>query len=290
MKRTLLLALALLLTLPLAAVPLYYQGFDYDAGVELPWPEWHTNTWPAAVTSDEGLSWYNYPVQGRAATFRAQTDESWSTNLFAIDLDPGGIGTATFYMSYIILPLNMDSNGGWGTQPVCVHIYPSSLNYREGFGMGIIQNLVNPSPDRWYEYYYMVCNQRPSRGYPVENMYAYKAFGPVLNETNFLIGKWEIEYGTPVERVFMHMNVYTDDAQIPSAEPTTWDLAVIGTNGVPTAGKTLDSLTVHRDNIVDNVIFDEIRIADNYYDVTPIPEPALLSAAGLAVLALLRRR
>jgi len=290
MTRMRFVALALLAALPLSATPLYYQGFDYGAGVELPWPEWHTNTWPAAITSDEGLSWYTYPVQGRAATFRAQTDESWTTNAFAIDLAPGGAGTATFYMSYIILPQNMNSNGGWGTQPVCVHIYPGELSAAEGYGMGIIQNLVNPSPDRYFDYYYISFNTRPSTGYPNPNLRAYKAFGPVLNQTNYLMGKWEIEYGTAVDRIFMHMNVYQDDAQIPSTEPVTWDFEAIGTNGWPTDGRTLDSLRVRRDNIIDSAIIDEIRISGNYYDATPIPEPALLGAAGLLMLALLRRR
>jgi PKD repeat protein len=226
-----------------------------------------------AVYTPAGLDFPGLATRGLAAGFPQQTESSTAAGTFALDIAPGDFQTVTFYLSFLVRP-TVSPADGWGSQPVCVSVYPTinSGNSTAGFWLGIVQNLRANDPDRNREFFAAGLNARPDYDFSSAQVFPFIDAGPIVSgETYWVVARFRVRNGaTNAEWVTVDASFYRSGDALPVDEPLLWDASAEGPVFWPlgSAHLTLDAVTVHRDNTSNTADVDEIRLAARWAGVT----------------------
>lgn len=304
MKRSYLLVVVLTLAFGAStglADTLFYDGFDYSAPAtgdenanELPSP-WVTSQsgGDPVVTdgidlADTGLSFGAMPVVGKAAYASNTTSRSERIGDFALPLNQN----QTFYLSFLIRSPNISSSG-WGDNGSGVSITDQGETYYDGFGAGIQSDADGTAGGgNGADYFFLSLGSRISRSDEDSKFFVATDLGqPQADTTYLMVAKFV--FVNSDNTVDGYLKVYTDFADVPmDADPASWDLSVENLSlGWPISSDAheLDRVAVDRNNNINEVYMDEIRVGTTWGD-TVVPEPTSLALLGLGSLVAVRRR
>jgi hypothetical protein len=288
------------------AATLFYEDFDYEApatqdnnGNELPspWVTARSSGNPAAPRgidlAESGLDFGAMPVAGKSAFASTSRSRSERAGDFSILLNNSlnNSGDRTFYLSYLIRSPNVSATG-WGNNATGVILTPSQNDNRDGFGAGIMSDADGSAGGaEGADYFFLSVGSRINKDEGETHFFIADALGqPLANTTYLMVAKFVFHDSN--NSADGYLKVFTDFADVPmDADPASWDLTATGVslpwgiNGHP----GVDRIGVDRDNNINEVYMDEIRVGDTWGDVV-VPEPASLAVLGLGSLVALRRR
>lgn len=261
------------------AALLVYEGFDYDpVGSDLPDVSSFVDDDPLDATVPvvaPGLSFGDLDVSGNSASLTGT--QFWATRgtTPAASFEAGG----TWYMSALV---RYDTGGATWAAGEMVSASFGKSSFVEGINLGVM-----PDGNGDAYAYAGVGRSTGSMG---------RAESGILdrNTTYLLVGKYESDSvtGTP-DRANIYLNVYDIATGPPTSESYAFSSLLDDYFWRVTTSDSSDLLRVVKAQTPGSTIIDEIRVADTWADVVPIPEPstyALVAVALVSGLAPLRRR
>lgn len=261
-QATLMMAVGLLFAASASADLLLYEPFDYASGpitgLSGGSGTW-TDSWSGSAYSVTAgsLTLPNMPfaVTGGHIAGNSTTNRNFTT----IDTSVA----QTLYMSYLVKRTGFNPSGTSG-QWADAHL--------RGGSTGFVQVMRGTTTS--------------SQAHGILAQGGTSDVGGDANSENpyFFVIKIVLNNGSPDE---MYANVYTDGADIPATEPTTWQYAITDADITDNVGKVTFWAGT---NSGYTAYFDEYRLATTYGEAVPVPEPAALSLLGVAGLLMLTRR
>ncbi len=270
MRYFLIVACIFALTLPVFAEPVFSESFDYN-GVGKLLPEPWTNEKDkdgndaGAVLYDKSLTYKGIDSRGLAATFKDNRNGSY-TGVKAISLS----NTKVIYIRCLVEPV-VKTDNGWGTQPVCVAFANSKNQYKDGIWVGITQDVKGEKGEKKRDYFAVATGARPTQGLGNNRVFVFTDMGPIQDQAVYLLlAKFEINNSSDKRTCKAYLNVYKPGSQAPAEEPASWQFESPETEfGYPLGNSnyTFDQVIIHRDNLSESAIFDEILITTDWGDI-----------------------
>jgi PKD repeat protein len=253
---------------------LFADGFTSGTpGEALPAP-WRPD--PGGISSagaylqEVGLSFGSVGTGG-AAAFPMQTELSSADSVFTLEIGPGGGEVVTFYLSFLVQP-QVNPDGGWGDQPVCVGLQNSAENYRPGVWLGLVQ-CMEDGDLRGRDFAAVGLSARPSYGYGASEVFPWVEGGQLEDgQTLWMLARYRIiNHATAADSMTADVLVVPEGGTLPTQEPEIWSFSAAGPAIWPLggAGYTFDTIYLNRDNTDCSAVFDEIRLARTFAGALP---------------------
>jgi hypothetical protein len=200
-----------------------------------------------------------------------QTELSSADSVFTLEIGPGGGEVVTFYLSFLVQP-QVNPDGGWGDQPVCVGLQNSAENYRPGVWLGLVQ-CMEDGDLRGRDFAAVGLSARPSYGYGASEVFPWVEGGQLEDgQTLWMLARYRIiNHATAADSMTADVLVVPEGGTLPTQEPEIWSFSAAGPAIWPLggAGYTFDTIYLNRDNTDCSAVFDEIRLARTFAGALP---------------------